>query len=132
MGRSIQEILTITQDINRCRHSYECLAGNTKLFRNLRCCWGNHRCRDRADKIERRHNNGDRPFLAVRPARICQVQVVANWTKRSHTTHFFGFIGSPGSSQFTHNTLASDVSELTFSVLVCGTFSVVSSDKRSP
>lgn len=43
--------------------------------------------------------------------------------KKSRTTHFFGFIGSSGPSQSTHNTLASDVSWLTVSA-----FSVV----RSP
>ena len=57
-----------------------------------------------------------------------------SWTrKESCTTYFFGFIGSPGPSQSTHNTLASDVSSLMFSVLVCGVFSVAwlaSSDKR--
>ena len=118
-SRSVQEILTIPQDKNWCRHCYEHAVGNTKMFSNLRWCWGHHRWGDSADKCERRQDNGGSPFLAVWPARLC-CRVIANLTKRGDTTHFFGFIGSAGPSQSTHNTLASDirVSSLTFFGLV--------------
>jgi len=67
-----RRMLTIPQDKDRCRHSYEYIVGNTKFSSDLCRCWSYHRWRYRADKCERGDDKGSSPFPAVRPARMSQ------------------------------------------------------------